>query len=324
MAEDYLDSQSPEDKIAETLRTAKFEAERFLRQLALDTSDDRRAYVYALFRPDGSIRYVGKGTGDRLHEHGWDGVRHDNPRLAADYVSFGKLPAIKIIDGLTHDEAFAVEETLVLLWGIEADGLGPLANLDYGGRGGAQKSAETIARISAASRASLARPETKAKLSASQKAAHRRPGSREKRGAAIKAALADPDVKARQGAGISDAFKDDERRLRRNKAISEAHLRPETNAKLRENSKENWENCKYAVRAGLTPDVIEKRNAAISAGWSPESRLRKSEEMVERQKDPAVKAAIGAKSKKMWEDPAYREKVMASRRAAAKRKKNNG
>lgn len=357
MAEVSLDSQSPEDKIAQTLRTAKFEAERCLREMALDTSDERPAYVYALFRPDGTIRYVGKGTGDRIQEHGRAGIRHPNPRLAADYAKFQNLFAFKVVEDVTHDEAFTVESVLIHFLGIEADGLGPLANLDYGGRGGAEKSSETIARISAASKKALARPETKARLSAALKEVHKRPGQKEKRGASIKIALANPDVKARQGAGISAAFKDDKLRLNRNKAISEAHLRPETNAKLRSNSKAYWSKCKQVVADALkNPEVIARRNASISAGLQkPETKARKSRIMIERFKNQEERNAVGRRSreaqarpdvkerhkaglkrynespegrskksetgKNNWKNPEYVAKVMAARKAAAERRK---
>lgn len=248
MAEVSIDSQSPEDKINETLRIAKFEADRCLRSLALDTSDERPAYVYALFRPDGSIRYVGKGTKRRINSHQKLGAKHENRRLASDYQKYGRLVARKIVTELTHEEAFAVEETLVRYWGIEADGLGPLANLDYGGGGGAEKSDETRQKLSFVAKSSWVGE-----------------GVREARVESMKQTWTDDEVRERRRGGIKGAWSRQETKERRAASLNATLATPEMRKLRSENSK------KLAAK----PGVNDARRAKMQALWNdPEYRAR--------------------------------------------------
>lgn len=267
MAEVSIDSQSPEDKIAETLRTAKFEAYRCLRSLALDTSDNRPAYVYALFRPDGSIRYVGKGTKSRIKDHGKFGANHYNKRLAADYVEYGELLARKVISKLTNDEAYAAEIHLIAYWGIEADGGGPLANGDYGGGGGADLSEEARAKITAHNLSVWADGD-----------------ERKRRSEAMRAAWTD-ERKAAAGEMVRERWRDEARLARRIAASKETWANsPESREKISQLKKAMWADEEKAAlmkakrKATMaTPESKAKRSASNSKRFAdPEARARHS------------------------------------------------
>jgi hypothetical protein len=90
------------------------------------------SYIYIIFRQDGRPCYVGKGRGARWRRHD----RHkQNPHLGAIFdQAGGKLPVVKIKDGITDDEARALEVLLIAAIGREKHG-GPLVNLTDGGDG---------------------------------------------------------------------------------------------------------------------------------------------------------------------------------------------
>lgn len=213
MAEVSLDSQSPGDKIAETLRTAKFEAERCLRSLALDTGDERKCYVYLLCLPDGTPRYVGKGMGRRIRQHAAAGVKHSNFLLAADYQNYGELPATKIAEGLTHVEAYALEEHLIEFYGVELDG-GTLANLNFGGN--------CVAPL-----VGVARERHKESL----RRYINQPDVYERRLGQLAAIRSDEEIQYRRAANIRKTMSDPEFRARRREIGLEVNARPEVRAK---------------------------------------------------------------------------------------------
>jgi hypothetical protein len=109
-------------------------------------------YVYVLFRHDtGAPFYVGKGRNRRVLQHKY---RHDAPHKIAIIKRAAKcgaeIPAVKIAEGLTENEAFAAERLFITAIGRETDG-GPLINLTSGGEGhaGYSPSAQTRAKIAA-------------------------------------------------------------------------------------------------------------------------------------------------------------------------------
>jgi hypothetical protein len=95
-------------------------------------------YVYVFFRMDGSPCYVGKGHGDRWFGHESCPV-HANTAFNAllrDAKSKGlKLPKIKIAQGLSQADAFAVEIAFISALGRKSLGTGCLTNLTDGGEG---------------------------------------------------------------------------------------------------------------------------------------------------------------------------------------------
>lgn len=192
---------------------------------------DSGFYVYTLARPDGTVFYVGKGQGKRIHKHEIEaraGVRsHKCNTIRQIWVQGGQVQ--KQIVFTTEDEltALAYEKTL-----IDQYGLDNLTNLTEGGRGvigyqfppevrakisatnkgrkptplanqhvsealqGHPVSPETRAKIGAKARARATTPEGQAQLRANVERA-RTPEARAKIAAAAKARFTDPTARAR-------------------------------------------------------------------------------------------------------------------------------
>jgi hypothetical protein len=160
-------------------------------------------YVYVLFRPwNGLPFYVGKGKGRRWLEHERPNRKHPNRHLV-NIIKKAKLlgleiPRIKLRDGLSESDAFAIEVAFIAAIGRGKNG--PLVNATDGGEGAAgfTRSATTRAKQSIAMmgnknslgakrseetrmklRSKQNSPETRAKMSAAHRgkklsAAHRR------------------------------------------------------------------------------------------------------------------------------------------------------
>jgi len=127
----------------------------------MSTVNERRFYVYAYLRADGTPYYIGKGSGTRAFARhrrgGWEWSPPD-PSM----ISF-------LATGLREFEAYEWENALILLLGRKDLGTGCLINLSDGGEGKPryQVSAETRAKISAAA---AARPPRK--ISEAEKRKH--------------------------------------------------------------------------------------------------------------------------------------------------------
>ena len=128
-------------------------------------------YVYVLFREDGRPFYVGKGKRDRWLVHEREAHRRDDhrSRLIRDIKSRGhEIPKIKVREGLSNDDAIAVEIALIAAIGREP--LGPLINQTMGGDGVRDLPAATRAeqgrKVSLALRGRRHTPETIARMRA--------------------------------------------------------------------------------------------------------------------------------------------------------------
>lgn len=107
----------------------------------------RDFYVYKLLRLDGRPFYVGKGTGTRIKMHEYKSKRgasyKDN--IICQILAMGlEVPKVIVADGLTHEEANALEIRLIAEIGRHPNG--PLTNRTRGGEGIIDMPAESAER----------------------------------------------------------------------------------------------------------------------------------------------------------------------------------
>lgn len=124
----------------------------------------RLFYLYAHYRLDGSVFYIGKGQGKRAwstsnRTSNWKQTREQH----------GLRVEIWCRD-LSEHEAFALEREWIRLYGRQDLGTGPLVNLTEGGEGfsGAKHTPETCAAISQGHIGKTKTPEVRARMSAAQ------------------------------------------------------------------------------------------------------------------------------------------------------------
>jgi hypothetical protein len=121
-------------------------------------------YVYAYVREDRTPYYIGKGTGKRIY----DPCRRTPKPSEKDRI-------IKVVAGLSEQESFGLEKSLIAFYGRKDLGTGILRNLTDGGEGssGAILSAETRHKMGTSRSGKLNHqfqkphsPETRAKIAA--------------------------------------------------------------------------------------------------------------------------------------------------------------
>ena len=101
-------------------------------------TEPRIFYVYVLFDAAGIPRYIGKGKGNRWSDHG---VRPDRNRMKNAFIrktiaKLGEVPKVKLRQGLTEADAFAMEIAFIAAIGRRDRRAGPLTNMSDGGTGG--------------------------------------------------------------------------------------------------------------------------------------------------------------------------------------------
>jgi hypothetical protein len=168
----------------------------------------RDFYVYIYFRLNGIPCYIGKGSGLRWRRHNWNS---GNPHLKAiAKQARGKLPVIIIRDGLTADEAFAIEVAFIAAIGRADLGTGPLVNLTDGGDGTSNLTEETRRRIAVATAERMKDPDARANIARKNREIAADEEYKRFHGAAISAGMRanGPIVSPKRGIPISQAHKD--------------------------------------------------------------------------------------------------------------------
>jgi LEM3-like protein/NUMOD3 motif-containing protein len=163
------------------------------------------AYVYVLFRADGTPFYVGKGRKDRWGDHERDaklGMRSHKLNIIREMLRAGltEVPKVKIAEGLTHREAFLREIAIIAAIGRYPDG--PLVNRTGGGDGNRDQSAEERAKTVARNRARVWTPEMRAKVAASLRGKKLSPETIAKRSAAMVGRIRSPEHRASLSAAL--------------------------------------------------------------------------------------------------------------------------
>ena len=208
----------------------------------MTTTTDRRFYVYAFLRKDGTPYYIGKGQTKRINSPKGRSLKlppKDRRKI--------------LVAGLTDPEAFEYEIALISLLGRKDQGTGCLRNRTDGGEGtsGRGTSAETRAKISAALR-NLS-PETRAKLSAASR--NPSPETRAKLSAAATAALTGRRLSPETRAKIGAASRNRSPETRAKISAANRNRSPETRAKLSAANK----------RRTFSPETRAKIGAATAA-----------------------------------------------------------
>lgn len=142
-------------------------------------------YVYVIFRPNGIPCYVGKGKGRRSEHHA---LFSHNRHLKNIYSQAGgKLPLVKIREGLTDPEACEIERAFIAAIGREDLGLGPLVNFCDGGEGrsGVIQTEEKRRKLSLALKGRKFTEEHLRNMSLSRKGKKRSPESCAKQSATV-------------------------------------------------------------------------------------------------------------------------------------------
>jgi Uncharacterized protein conserved in bacteria len=251
-----------------------------------------RFYVYTLARPDGSIFYVGKGSGRRVRTHE-DEARYGRCQcrrcrtIQKIWKAGGEVQRTIIFTTDDEVEAYAYEAETIAQFKP-----GVLCNLTSGGDGMSDPSPETRARLRESCKAVWDVPGYREKMLAILQS----PGYRERVRNTVIALQSDPAHRENLRAKQKANWEDPDYRARQSAAMAEGQRKPEARARMRAGRK---------ARPPVSPETRDRMSAGIKAAYaSPESFARKS-----------------AATKANWEDPDYRARQTASRKAAWVRRK---
>lgn len=198
---------------------------------AIATDEKSDFYVYAWLRPCGEPFYVGKGRGGRSRH--LDSKR--NPifkNIVAKIKLTGSSPTIvHMHDGLTEEEAFALERSEIAKYGRRDFG-GLLCNMTDGGEGmsGYSPSAETRAKMAAANANRVVSDETRAKIGESRVGKTHSEEARAK--IRLVAGNRSEETRAKMSAAQTGKSPSEETRAKL-RAVSKREFSEETRAKLR-------------------------------------------------------------------------------------------
>ena len=172
--------------------------------MARRIEDPLAYYVYALYRDvDLTIPFfIGKGKGRRWLQHETAArhvCEHHRCRVVRLVVrQFGAVPKRKLAEGLTTEQACALEIALIAQYGREPEG--PLINQTRGGDGVVGRSPEVLAKMSASHKGVKLPPERAEhcrRLGEAKRGVPRTPEEKEKMAAAKRGIPRPPYVRAK-------------------------------------------------------------------------------------------------------------------------------
>lgn len=219
---------------------------------------DKRFYVYALLREDGTTPfYIGKGEGERWSWHEWN-MRKDKTKKGAFIRQLRakniKIKKIKLHEDLTEDQALMLEIRLIRIIGRIPNG--PLLNETGGGEGVSGLSGEALARRNAAIRNAYSDPALRERQGNASRERQKDPALKEMTRERLKAALnANPQM-------LSDrAYKAWANYPSKRQAIAAANKRPESRAKKSAGLREAWKDPikRAAFMRCVSPEAKAKR-----------------------------------------------------------------
>lgn len=247
---------------------------------------NRKFYVYEHWRPDtDSCFYVGKGHGRRAYKI--DGRSKYHTRIVAKLARLGICAEIRLVaDGLEEDRAFDIERERIAFWhsaGVR------LSNLTAGGEGasGYKHDDASLKRMAENSRKRWADPIY-----------------RERASRAIAERSKDPIYLAKKSIQHKAKWQDDEYRKKVCVGVRAAWASEE----LRTEQAARHCGRKRPLETGRKISA-----ALLGKPKTAEFRKRCSEWQTGRSLSESHKNSLKASSKIMWEDHAYRAKVLEAR-----------
>lgn len=226
----------------------------------MKTSGERRFYVYAYLRTDGTPYYIGKGTKKRVT------AKHSCAVPPQDRCVY-------LFENLTDAEAISREMALIALFGRKDIGTGILRNLTDGGDGTAGR----VRSLEERQKISLAREGCKMSDQAKQRMM-----------AARARTLEDPLVRERFAAAQRGKKQSEETKAKRAAAL-----------KGRKHSRERIEKVRQALKGRVVSvEQREKMSVAAASVWSrPGHRQKMSHALKGRTCSDSNKAALSLRHK---------------------------
>lgn len=278
-------------------------------------------YVYALLRADGQTPfYIGKGRANRwlIHEKEAPRKTSHKDRIINRMLAAGleEIPKLKLVEGLTDDDAKRIEIDLIALIGRYPKG--SLANLTNGGDGVAKLAPESRAIQIAKNRASWKDPVVRKRRIDSIKATWT-----VKAKAEFAAQMMTPEMRARISAGLQAYWKKN-RKPKPPRTPQPYKPRDLTNQRIA--IKAWWDNPQNREARSQKAAIYWASNPlSEDAKYKAAERLCSPEAMAKRQKtnaDPAVRANRIAAQRAAFATPEAKAKRSAASKAMWAQKKS--
>jgi hypothetical protein len=200
---------------------------------------EARYYVYMFRTPSGEPFYVGKGTGNRVNAslkyHARDGNKLKT-NVILDILACNQAVEVSIVgDGMTEQDAYDMEKSLITSIGRTIDGSGPLTNLTVGG-GGSSGYQQTEDEKSKKSKTHL-RKDVADRKKVKLLLYYSDPGNRRRLSEIRRASYQDPEFREKAAAVRVENFSRPEVISKRNQKVREAFERPEVREKLSQSAR---------------------------------------------------------------------------------------